>query len=176
MSTIPPLCGLSTNPLNQSQGFPLLTVSGCAIFLLCSTFCISVLYCWNTVDSQAVHRQAVIYPHISSTLNVSSHNQQTAQQPAAKVAPKQKPLPLKFCPKNVTKKCPKQKPLPLRFWPKIWPKVGLELPPAFHVGWKCFCWPFATKWLPTGRLFDFIAMVLSPPKPAPLNHCRSKSI
>ena len=50
-STIPLLCGLSTNPLNQRQGFSLLTVLGSTVFVLRCTFCICILHCAETLST-----------------------------------------------------------------------------------------------------------------------------
>ena len=105
--------------------------SSAQLYLYCAVLSVFVNYTalkhCRQPPSQAVHRQALIYPHISSTLNVSSHNQQTAQQPASKVAP--------------------SKPFPLKSQPKIWPKFVPQPAPAVQLGWKCLCWPFSTKWL-----------------------------
>ena len=83
--------------------------SSAQLYLYCAVLSVFVYYSalkhCQQPPSQAVHRQALIYPHISSTLNVSSHNQQTAQQPASKVAPKQT-FPVEVPTKNLTKICP----------------------------------------------------------------------
>ena len=98
---------------------------------------------FSSISYCKYYGQAVIYPHISQTVNVSPHNQQkwkhiiSKRLSAAKVAPSET-SPVEAATKNWSKT-------------KNWPKVAPEAPSAVLAGQKCLCWSFTTK----SRLWDF---------------------